>query len=50
MADKIMCGVSNCDYWQDMNCTAERVQVKSNGAEDCSADATFCETFKADKC
>ncbi|MCW3490693.1 DUF1540 domain-containing protein [Dethiobacter alkaliphilus] len=47
---KIMCEVKDCNYWQDMNCTAEQVKVAKNGAEDCGPDMTFCGTFKSDKC
>ena len=50
MTDRIKCEVNNCDYWQDMNCTADTVKVAKNGADDCGPDMTFCGTFKSEKC
>ncbi len=52
MASEIKCKVSNCDYWNDMKCFAKEVEVnmQAEDAKNCSADTTYCETFKTSKC
>ena len=52
MTSEIKCKVSDCDYWENMKCAADQVEVnmENRGSEICSPDATYCETFKTRKC
>ena len=52
MSSEITCRVSHCDYFKNMKCAADKVEVNMQGraAENCSSDSTYCETFKSKKC
>ncbi len=52
MSSTIKCSVSNCDYWEEMKCAAEKIEVnmQGDGSDTCSSDNTYCETFKTKKC
>ena len=52
MASEIKCKVSRCDYWKNMRCGANRIEVnmQKDESDTCSSDSTFCETFKTKEC
>ncbi len=48
MAVEIKCSVSNCNFWKDMYCAAEEIEVNCDdgGMEASTSDSTCCDTFR----
>lgn len=46
----VKCGVEECQYWDDMVCVADAIEVRSNGTRKVTtSDDTACHTFRPKK-
>ncbi|WP_258358857.1 DUF1540 domain-containing protein [Moorella sulfitireducens (nom. illeg.)] len=46
----IKCGVEECQFWDNMACTADAIEVRSSGDRKVvNSDGTACHTFRPKK-
>ena len=44
--NRIKCYVEECSYWDNYNCRADRVEIRSNSHQVSSSEDTICHTFR----
>ncbi|HHP50477.1 MAG TPA: DUF1540 domain-containing protein [Moorella mulderi] len=44
--NRIKCYVEECSYWDNYNCRADRVEIRSNSHRVSSSQDTICHTFR----